>query len=91
MTKRWLVKLPRRPLYTSVAHILRKPPQKRNLANDITKEQRDQGIAEIAIYQEWITKHILPQGRTDGSPAPIMILPLGRPGANYRDIVPKPG
>jgi hypothetical protein len=70
-----------------IRHVL---TPKRGLADDITQEQRDQGLAEIEVYYEWIRKYILPQ-ESDVSWGPMMLLPLGRPGANYRDIVPDPG
>ncbi|KAJ5116053.1 hypothetical protein N7456_000401 [Penicillium angulare] len=50
---------------------------------DTTKEERDRGIAECETVAAWIYSEIL----TAGS---IMLLPLGRPGANYRDLIPEP-
>ncbi|KAI1116420.1 amidase signature enzyme [Nemania sp. NC0429] len=57
------------------------------LCDDISKEQRDQGLREVEIYYDWIRDHVLKDGTEDN----IMILPLGRAGANYRDVLPKPG
>ncbi|GAP92178.1 putative amidase [Rosellinia necatrix] len=57
------------------------------LCDDISKEQRDQGFREIDVYYTWIRDHVLKEGLEDN----IMVLPLGRSGANYRDVVPQPG
>ncbi|KAJ5735194.1 uncharacterized protein N7483_000319 [Penicillium malachiteum] len=52
----------------------------RQLGNDITKEERDRGLQECEIFSPWIYSKVL-------TPEVIMLLPLGRPGANYRDSV----
>ncbi|KAI0099877.1 amidase signature enzyme [Nemania sp. FL0031] len=57
------------------------------LCDHISKEQRDQGLREIEVYYTWVRDHVVKEGLEDN----IMVLPLGRPGANYRDIVPQPG
>lgn len=53
---------------------------------DTTKEERDQGLEELDVFREWVERYVLVPGESveDG---PIMMIPLGRPGANYRDIV----
>jgi hypothetical protein len=53
----------------------------------ITKEQRAQADKETKVYKDWIDANILTKDESGASEA-IMILPLGRPGPNYRDIVP---
>ena len=58
----------------------------RSLADDITQEQRDQGLAELDTYYSWVRDEILKVGTENN----IIVLPLGRPGANYRDTVPAP-
>ncbi|KAK4139840.1 putative amidase [Dichotomopilus funicola] len=57
------------------------------LATNITQEQREQGLAELGVYYTWVRGHIL-KPDTEYN---FVLLPLGRPGANYRDIVPTPG
>ncbi|KAK3297432.1 amidase signature domain-containing protein, partial [Chaetomium fimeti] len=57
------------------------------LASNITQEQRDQGLAELEVYYTWVRDEIL-KPDTEYN---FILLPLGRPGANYRDIVPTPG
>ncbi|KAI0388524.1 hypothetical protein F5Y17DRAFT_452461 [Xylariaceae sp. FL0594] len=57
------------------------------LCEQITKEQRDQGLQELKIYYSWVRDHVLRDGTEDN----IILLPLGRAGANYRDVVPQPG
>ncbi|KAH6620994.1 amidase signature domain-containing protein [Chaetomium sp. MPI-SDFR-AT-0129] len=57
------------------------------LATNITQEQRDQGLAELGVYYTWVRDHIL-KPDTEYN---FVLLPLRRPGANYRDIVPIPG
>ncbi|KAK4194619.1 amidase signature domain-containing protein [Triangularia verruculosa] len=57
------------------------------LASNITKEQRDQGLAELNVCYQWVRDSILkPEAEYN-----FVLLPLGRPGANYRDIVPTAG
>ena len=56
---------------------------------DTTKAERDQGLEELKIFGNWINTQVLAENELDA--APIMLIPLGRPGANYRDIVPPPG
>ncbi|KAI1121232.1 amidase signature enzyme [Nemania abortiva] len=57
------------------------------LCDDISKEERDQGLKVLKVYDAWVRDHVLKEGIEDN----VMILPLGRPGANYRDIAPQPG
>lgn len=59
----------------------------RELGAKITKEQRAQADKETEVFKNWIDAHILTRDASGASEA-IMILPLGRPGPNYRDIVP---
>ncbi|PMD44122.1 amidase signature enzyme [Hyaloscypha variabilis F] len=49
-----------------------------------TKEQRDQGLQECETVAKWMAKEVL-------TPGTIMLIPAGRPGANYRDTIPEPG
>lgn len=55
----------------------------------ITKEQRLQADKETKVYKDWVDANILTRD-SSGSSEAIMILPLGRPGPNYRDTVPPP-
>lgn len=58
----------------------------RGLATNITREQRDRGLAELEVYYTWVRDNIL-KPDTEYN---FVLLPLGRPGANYRDVVPAP-
>lgn len=51
---------------------------------DITKEERDRGLQECKTVAEWMFKKVL-------TPDTIMVIPVGRPGGNYRDTLPEPG
>ncbi|KKA25283.1 hypothetical protein T310_0691 [Rasamsonia emersonii CBS 393.64] len=53
----------------------------------VDDEQRAQADKETEVFKNWIDAHILTRDASGASEA-IMILPLGRPGPNYRDIVP---
>jgi hypothetical protein len=48
-----------------------------------TKKQRDQGLRECETVAKWMAKEVL-------TPRTIMLIPAGRPGANYRDTIPEP-
>lgn len=50
-------------------------------------EQRDQGLRELSVYYDWALEHILKPDTEHN----FVLVPLGRPGANYRDLVPAPG
>ncbi|KAK0702782.1 amidase signature domain-containing protein [Lasiosphaeris hirsuta] len=51
---------------------------------DTTKEQRDQGRQECDVVSKWLfSEHLTPDT--------IMLIPAGRPAANYRDMIPEPG
>ncbi|KAL1857017.1 hypothetical protein Daus18300_010463 [Diaporthe australafricana] len=60
------------------------------LANSINEDQRKQpweGIEELQVYYNWIRDFILAPGDRQN----VILLSLGRPGANYRDALPQPG
>ncbi|KAJ5414878.1 hypothetical protein N7509_000212 [Penicillium cosmopolitanum] len=57
------------------------------MGEEITEEERAQSDDETKVYRDWIDEKILTKD-SSGAPEAIMILPLGRPGPNYRDIVP---
>lgn len=61
----------------------------RELGQKTTLEERDQGLAEIEVFKKWVDQYILPLS-ADGQPEAIVVVPLGRASANYRDIVPPP-
>ncbi|KAH6877051.1 hypothetical protein B0T10DRAFT_464754 [Thelonectria olida] len=56
----------------------------RELSDVITKEQRDQGVSELDVYYAGVHEHIL-KPDTEYN---LLLLPLGRPETNYRDLVP---
>ncbi|KAF1955681.1 putative amidase [Byssothecium circinans] len=54
----------------------------------ITTEERDQSLDRISIFRQWFNKEIW--NVEDSGDFAIMIVPQGRPGANYRDVVGEP-
>lgn len=54
----------------------------------VTDEERDQSLAKIDVFKKWVDREIWQ--RHNKSDVSIMIVPQGRPGANYRDIVGTP-
>ncbi|KAK0750252.1 amidase [Schizothecium vesticola] len=54
-----------------------------------TQEERDRSLQEIEQFREWAQKTLF-STRGDGSSNTIMLVPHGRPGANYRDTEPSP-
>jgi len=54
----------------------------------VTDEERDQSLAKIDVFKKWVDREIWQ--RHDQSDISIMIVPQGRPGANYRDVVGTP-
>ena len=61
----------------------------RELGQQTTLAQRNQGLREIEVFREWVDQRLLPLS-PDGQPEAVIAVPLGRAGANYRDIVPPP-
>lgn len=61
----------------------------RELGQQTTLEERNQGLKEIEVFRDWVDQHLLPLS-PEGQPEAIVVVPLGRAGANYRDIVPPP-
>ncbi|KAH6617363.1 amidase signature domain-containing protein [Chaetomium tenue] len=57
------------------------------LATNIIQEHRDQCLDDLGVYYDWVLDNIL-KPDTEYN---FVLLPLGRPGANYRDIVPESG
>lgn len=53
-----------------------------------TKEQLDESHGKLKVFKEWWAKQIWKVD--DQANFTIMIVPHGRPGANYRDAVPEP-
>ena len=61
----------------------------RELGLQTTLEERNRGFKEIEVFREWVDEYLLTSSSA-GQPETIVIVPLGRAGANYRDIVPPP-
>jgi hypothetical protein len=61
----------------------------RDRGAEITADERATGLKEIEVFKDWVDKHILVSD-DPSEPPPIMLLPLGRSGPNYRDVVPPP-
>jgi hypothetical protein len=54
-----------------------------------TQEERDESLEQVEQFREWAQKTLF-STRGDGSSSTIMLVPHGRPGANYRDAEPSP-
>lgn len=52
-----------------------------------TQEERDQALKEVEQFREWAQKTLF-SARRGGRCRTIMLVPHGRPGANYRDTKP---
>ena len=50
----------------------------------MTKEERDEGLAELKIFRDWVMKSVFKPDPTTGSDA-ILIMPSGNGGPKYRD------
>ena len=50
----------------------------RDLAKDVTLDQKVQGLHEMKVFRQWFQDHII---KNDA----ILIMPSGRPGPKYRD------
>lgn len=49
----------------------------------------NQGLEEIRIFKKWVDEHVLIEDVETHS-RPIIVLPLGRAGPNYRDEAAAP-
>ncbi|KAK1833473.1 amidase signature domain-containing protein [Podospora conica] len=58
-----------------------------NRKDDETQQERDQSLKEVELFRAWAGQTLL-SSRGDGRYDTIMIVPHGRPGANYRDVPP---
>lgn len=52
-----------------------------------TEEERDEGLQKIKVFKKWWNEHIWKVDSEGGYT--VMVVPQGRPGANYRDRVPE--
>ncbi|KAJ5811409.1 amidase [Penicillium riverlandense] len=52
----------------------------------VSNEDREESIAKIDIFKAWVMDHVLEVN--DGNTMRVMLVPQGRPGANYRDGTP---
>ena len=56
----------------------------RDMAKNVIKAEKEQGLSELAVFQTWFAKHILGPDDDTGSDA-ILIMPNGRTKPKYRD------
>jgi hypothetical protein len=56
----------------------------RDIAKNVTRAKKEQGLSELAIFRAWFAKHVLGQDKHTGSDA-ILIMPNGRTKPKYRD------
>lgn len=61
----------------------------RELGRQTTLEERNRGLEEIEVFRKWADQHLLTLS-PDAQPEVIVVVPLGRASANYRDVVPPP-
>ncbi|EGX45092.1 hypothetical protein AOL_s00173g193 [Orbilia oligospora ATCC 24927] len=61
-----------------------------NRGKESSPENRQRSIDEMKVFRDWIFKTFL-ETEADGISGPIMLIPLGRPGNNPRDVVPPAG
>lgn len=54
----------------------------------MSEKELDESLEKIQVFKEWVDRYIW--NVDDPSTFTIMILPQGRPGANYRDVVGTP-
>lgn len=64
-------------------------PLCRELGRQTTLEERNRGLEEIEVFRKWVDQYLLPLS-PNGRPGVILMVPLGRASANYRDVVPPP-
>ncbi|KAI0469333.1 amidase signature domain-containing protein [Xylaria cf. heliscus] len=65
-----------KPAYVSPAHT-----QRWDNARKVTLEQREQAMKQAIIFRKWAADTLF-----GNDSSVVMIIPQGRPGANYRDI-----
>ena len=68
--------------------VVRRSDNNRNRGSKIPKEECEESLERIRIFKEWFDKEIWRLDEPDN--AAIMIVPQGRPGANYRDTQAEP-
>lgn len=56
----------------------------REMAKNVTRAEKEQGLSELAIFRTWFAKHVLGPDKYTGSDA-ILIMPSGRTKPKYRD------
>lgn len=56
----------------------------------VTAEQRENAVEQLQVFKRWIWKHVFEMD-DKGESRTLMIVPHGRPGANYRDVEAQPG
>lgn len=61
----------------------------RDAGAQITEDEMNQGLEEIRIFKKWVDEHVLIEDVKTHS-RPIIVLPLGRAGPNYRDEAAAP-
>lgn len=61
----------------------------RDAGAQITEDEMNQGLEEIRIFKKWVDEHVLIEDVETHS-RPIIVLPLGRAGPNYRDEAAAP-
>lgn len=56
----------------------------RDIAAKVTVEEKEQALRQVSVLKQWMHENVLRKGDFT-----VLFAPQGRPGANYRDVVPE--